>query len=791
MAKKRALGIKFPLGGISREYSHQTQPPFTSIDCLNVRAIGMLEERERGGSRPGIARSHAEDIGGEIRLLSPMILALGDGFTSWSDTFSGTSLATAWSLPTNPWDGYTTVPSILEGALATVDFDAETGAAVAAAIANLDTSETYTVEMYCAPYSGAWHGVYTLYLRLDDTTPDISGVGTGEGVKITLTMTGTDGSYAATMVSYSGGVATATTPVSGTLDSTKAGYLSASVSGDTVTVYWGEAQIMTDTVDTHTGTRFGFALDCTVAGGVSMISVVRVQHFSTKLNQGTRSLLVASASGNLFKEETYGHLTQVTTDLSLRSDVILTAAQSGQILVIADYGDLAASGNGTVDNAAAVYTLDDDDISDWTDLDTPIDTDDMVVVITNPQGTAVAGTYQIASVAVGAVTLASDPGAGACSFRIERAPKVYDPSDDSFEILAATAGQTPTGCPLCTRYLDRIVFAGAEVAPHVYYMSRAGGHTDYDYSQTDSRAAVAGGVGNAGVPGEAITATVSHSDDYMLFGCRNQLWRMRGDPGFGGSLDAISYKVGIVGAKSWCIGPSGELIFLSLNGLYVLQPGGASYPIPISEARLPEEFQNIDPDIYTASMEFDVHDNGVHIFLVAEAANSTTHWWFDWKNKSYWPVSIAVGLEPTATCAYEAIAIEESGILIGGRDGRVRRFSRLTDLDDGVAFTNYVIIGPVRLAMEGGLGKIVQMDAVMAESSGDVTWTTYPALTMEATQNATASDTGTFSAGLNYTIRPAVRGAAFTLKLLGTAGRKWALEGIASVLSQVGKRRKA
>ncbi len=779
MPKRRSMRIQFPLGGLNRERAHRQQPPFTTRDCSNVRPIGMIEQRERGGSRPGLVKSHADDIGTEVRLLSPMVLALGDGFTNWSDTFAGTSMASAWTLPS--WSS--NLPNILPGGLASIDTSVDDAAAVADVIPNLNTSSAYTVEMYLAPWSGAWAGVYTLYLRLDNVTPDIL----GDGVEVVLTMTGTDGSYSAVLNSVSGTIVTVTDTASGTLSSTKAGWLSVTVSNtNDVSVFWGEAEIMSGTVDAMSGARAGFGLDCTVAGSVCMVNVFRVQYFSTILNQGLRSMLIASASGNLWKEATFGRMTQISTSLTLLDDTVLTAAQSGQILVIADYGELSYSGT---DAAVAGTALTATAAPDWTALTTPPDPEDMVAVVADPQGSAVAGNYTIASVAGDTVTLDSSAGTGACSIRIERAPKVYDPSDDSFIILTASDGIAPIGCPLTVRYLDRLVLAGAEIAPHVYYMSRKGGYLDYDFSQTDSQRAVAGGTGDAGVPGEGITALVTHSDDFLIFGCRNQIWRMRGDPAFGGDMDAVSYKIGIVGPKAWCIGPSGELIFMSLNGLHALAAGGAGYPFSLSEDPLPLEFKNIDPNMSTVSLEYDVVDRGVHIYLTPESSNARTHWWFDWKNKTIWPMSYASGHEPTCTCSMQATAIEESGVILGGRDGYLRRHSHLSEADDGTNFSSYVVIGPISIAPDSQLGSVNSISIVMAESSGDVTWNTYPAITEEATYSVASSDTGTWVAGINGTTYPSARGQAYGLKLTGEAGRRWALEGMTSIVHSAGKRR--
>lgn len=57
------LEIRFPLKGINRNWSNDSQPPLTSPDLLNVRAQDVSENRTRGGQRPGLALLYAERIG--------------------------------------------------------------------------------------------------------------------------------------------------------------------------------------------------------------------------------------------------------------------------------------------------------------------------------------------------------------------------------------------------------------------------------------------------------------------------------------------------------------------------------------------------------------------------------------------------------------------------------------------------------------------------------------------------------------------------------------------------------
>ena len=237
------------------------------------------------------------------------------------------------------------------------------------------------------------------------------------------------------------------------------------------------------------------------------------------------------------------------------------------------------------------------------------------------------------------------------------------------------------------------------------------------------------------------------------------------------------------------MGPGGELIFLSTDGIYALPPGGNSYPIPLSREVLPREFLNIDPQLLTASLEYDTNGLGVHIFLTPDSSNARIHWWFDWGMKTYWPVSLQSGHEPTTTCAYNGTTIEDSAVILGCRDGKLRRFSELSENDCGVAYATYAFIGPIALARDAMVGGVVSIDAVMAEGSGPVAWSLHPAMTFEGCASAAATSSGVWNGGINATVRPAGRGQAFSLKLTGTAGRRWAVEQIEAVTKEAGRRR--
>jgi len=186
----------------------------------------------------------------------------------------------------------------------------------------------------------------------------------------------------------------------------------------------------------------------------------------------------------------------------------------------------------------------------------------------------------------------------------------------------------------------------------------------------------------------------------------------------------------------------------------------------------------------------------VHIFLTSSSSASRSHWWFDWKRKTFWLVAIDSDFEPTATCSLQSTVIEESGVILGGRDGKLRKFHDLAADDCGVAFTSYVHMGPFYLGplstvnhrQDDRMGTLSELSAVMAEGSGDVTWSLCPSDTFEGAAVADYTSTGTWSEGLNATVYPAARGNACVLKLTGT-GTRWAAEHFVATLKEAGQRR--
>jgi hypothetical protein len=68
---KRTVELQPPIGGVVLAYAYQNQAPFTCPDALNVRPYDVAEMRARIGTRPGLEKAFAANVGpGEVRMMA-------------------------------------------------------------------------------------------------------------------------------------------------------------------------------------------------------------------------------------------------------------------------------------------------------------------------------------------------------------------------------------------------------------------------------------------------------------------------------------------------------------------------------------------------------------------------------------------------------------------------------------------------------------------------------------------------------------------------------------------------
>ena len=782
MAKRnRHIDIHYPILGVDRRYAYQAQRPYTTPRALNCRPDAPLEGRARGGSRDGLDKAFYEELGSgnPVRLLGHVTRVTADGWREWSDWFPGASMGAVWT--TASWE--TAGPAVSSHDFSTTNADV---GVVRSALTGLDTSSNYQISIYITPYEAAHHGSYEIYARMDNTTP----VATTEGIIATLTMTGSTGAWTGTLVEYNAGVATSTAfaTTGSPTGQADGGWFRVLVSANNVKCYWRGVLLTNTDVTAHSGSRIGFGMVCSVAGGVCLTDVFQAQYYVGTVDT-PRNILVASSNGTVYREGLAGTMGTLTLNATLSANKHIVPVDRGQKLWIPDHDDeLVQATNGVVDAAGTTITT----ASITATIAGNVSAYDHVCVVSAATGSATNGTYGITSAADGSVVLSTSCGStGNCSIRITRQAKVYDPSDDTMVIWAATSGlgAVPTDCPIICLYRDRLWLAGSPTAPHVMTCCRQSAPYDWDVdaADTDVQRAWTGTTGKAGRPGQPITALAPWMDDYMMVGCEHQLYVLRGDPTYG-SLDVLSLVVGIVDKQAWCWGPESQFIFLSHDGLYGVPPEAAGFPQSLSRERMPEELLNLDRTTHTITLAYDARRRGVHIFISAnDGGMSDYHWWFDWRTKGFWPDDYAAAHEPTACVFHPSDIPTENAVILGGRDGYLRRFRPGIEADDGgTEIESYVRLGPIRLGGNAYTdGILLSMAGTLGAGSGDVKWTVYTADSAEGlvTASATGRPTGTWTAGRNHTVWPNRRGGAMIVELENAdADRAWAFEGIAALV---------
>lgn len=702
--------LLFPVAGLNRKNAIQSQPPYTTLDALNVRPYRPESKRMAGGSRPGTAPWMPNSVGGRV-----CMLAVGRGVAVKYREGSGHTVADG--IPTNAittmlyeFDDFKGGAlsgkwTALDGnALPRVDDNPPNSkyespvAAVHTALTVVDTDKTTVAEMSVSAVGGKPnHGKYTLVMGMDDDTPSIS-----NGISAELTVA----DEGVSIVVKQG----ATEKYSGDLEGVSpSGVLSMRLTPNSVCeVSFGGVAVTSFAIADINGGRFGFKLEAEEEGCVTPIDYFQYGYYpdiekwaaggaddpggELYLDMYAEIPVCNDDNGTVFLAN--GEWQSAENAVKIRNAKYVMAVQRLKDLFIADnlpteHGNT----DGTLTVSGGTATLTATSVSDWTALGIVAGSDE--IVISNAATGLVVGTYIVSAVVSGGVTLAGytgDTATGTCAWKLSVSPKVMNVDTKEVAPWVATVGSVPENCPLICLYRDRIVLAGEQGNPHLWYMSRQGDPYDWNYTEdfssneADAGIAVAGQNSDAGVIGLPIRALMPHSDDYLVFGYDNQLWILRGDPASGGQIDCISRSVGVAGKRAWCNGPAGEIIFLSTEGLYRLASGGSSLPQVISFDKTPVELVGLNYT-HNVQMSYDMDAHGVHIFIEGRQQA----WFYSLETDSLWPVELASGADVTALCEFER------GVLMGCTDGFTRRHDEKLATDDGVPFDSYMLLGPMRL----------------------------------------------------------------------------------------------
>jgi len=383
----------------------------------------------------------------------------------------------------------------------------------------------------------------------------------------------------------------------------------------------------------------------------------------------------------------------------------------------------------------------------------------------------------------------------------------YNPSDNTLNqapTVAEDGGEVPGDCEIIVRYRDRILLAGDRTNPQVWHMSRSGNALDWNTDATDVLSAVSGTTSDAGSIGEAIRCAIPHGDDCIIFGCDSSIWTLRSDPNFGGTLDNLSQRIGIIDKHAWARTPEGWLFFLTQDGIYAMQPGCGDVPISVSRERLPEELIAVDRTTTVVSMDYDIRFRGIHLWLTPESGTAT-HYFLDVKQlltgdsgttATFWPQTLTSnpGFQPYSAYTYEPlVGANISSSLMGGRNGVLYVFDKS---ENAIDEPSYVEIGPLSTTGQTGqyfTGTLDILHAVLSDQSNTVTWKVRSGETPEAAFDATTEYEGKWdNVRNNHTVRIRLRNPYYIIRIenLDSSNyNRWSVESLTAVVNPRGKQR--
>lgn len=367
----------------------------------------------------------------------------------------------------------------------------------------------------------------------------------------------------------------------------------------------------------------------------------------------------------------------------------------------------------------------------------------------------------------------------------------YDPSDNSVNTWAATAGSLPVDASnntprLICAWRGRLALSGLIEDPQNIFFPAVGDPTDFDYSpaSTTPTQAFALSTGPTGVVGDVITGLIAYTDDMMVVGADHSIWMLRGDPLYGGQLDLVSDAIGMAWGQAWAKDPYGVIYFVANRmGIFSLIPG--QQPVRISQA-IESLLLDIDTGETTFRLVWSDRFQGLHVFATTTAAPaSDTHFFWEQRTGAWWTDSYGdENFNPLTCVTFDGNLPEDRVPLIGSWDGYVRAIDQDATTDDLQPISSSVVIGPL-LTQNLDMMLVKDLQAVLGEDSGDVTYAVYLGTSAEIALQGSPVATGTWRAGRNLT--SPIRRSAHALYVKLTSTNPWVMEQIRARIATKGK----
>jgi hypothetical protein len=287
--------------------------------------------------------------------------------------------------------------------------------------------------------------------------------------------------------------------------------------------------------------------------------------------------------------------------------------------------------------------------------------------------------------------------------------KVYRAAEDDVVTLEATsAGEIPPNAKIGCFYRNRLFIANFPDNPGGYAASAMGDIRNWDFFPPNVAATSAfiGSLARAKDTPSIVTGLIPATDDLLIIGAYNSIWRMTGDPYAGGELDKVADSIGMAFGKAWTKAPSSveggpeRIFFFGLNepGLYMVDEAGGLQNVSLNTLE-ETDFEDIDFDDHNVRLYWNPIDRGIHIFLTprtAAAATPEKHWFWEEKRAAIvarppiWPdIFGSANHQPTCAASLEGDTPADRVFVVLGHDGFLRKWDKDASDDDGTPIDSY------------------------------------------------------------------------------------------------------
>ena len=301
----------------------------------------------------------------------------------------------------------------------------------------------------------------------------------------------------------------------------------------------------------------------------------------------------------------------------------------------------------------------------------------------------------------------------------------------------------------------------------------------YGDIEDDIDRAVVGRFSPLGLIPDTITSLMPYNQDLLLFFCESSIWEMSGSPNTETfRMRPVTKVIGGAAGRSWCLGPNGDIFFVSSRGgIYNLQLQAP--PRRISANRIDEFMSDVDVANSYINLTWNEEAQGFHIHITPHADAATKHLFYDVRTDGWFVDKYgSTALDPSAVLAINDRTNAKRDVVLGCRDGALRyqTVGGSQTTDDGTAIDSFVLLGPFGSQDRERSMMITGLRGTIGTGSEPVD---YEVLRGDTASEASASDpvaTGTWNDARSTVDRQRASGGSLFIKIKGGGDPPWSFE---------------